>query len=153
MSPGHQHPATPYALVSHLFMTLIIWLTILPFMTELFWENINIFMHLQGSFWACTSQWETTLQCNVISHWLGALPIVAMTYAVVNHPQRKTWSSMSYIVNITAADALVIYITRASAAMILTRISQSKHFCILASAFGEKWLYYGVTVLYKLNTV
>ena len=60
---------------------------------------------------------------------------------------------MSYIINVTAVDALVIYITRASAVMILTRILQSKHFCILASAFGEKWLYHDVTALYKLNTV
>ena len=37
-------------------------------------ENIIQSHHNQGSFCACAllSKWETTLHCNVVSHWLGA---------------------------------------------------------------------------------
>ena len=33
-------------------------------------DDLDLPYH-QGSFCVCTSQWVTTLQCNIVSHWLG----------------------------------------------------------------------------------
>ena len=34
------------------------------------WQRVLYVKHTQGPFWP--NQWEKTLQCNVVSHWLGA---------------------------------------------------------------------------------
>ena len=48
-------------------------------------ENKCIYMFLhsvQGPFMIPTSQWETTLQCNVVSHWLGAFTKWPLVYGL-----------------------------------------------------------------------
>ena len=49
-----------------------------------FWRDIN---HLQGLFCVCDyapSQWEMTLHCNVISHWLGAYTKWSLSFGRFN---------------------------------------------------------------------
>ena len=58
----------PFAyLIDHTMSRLAQWHT-----TEYVAQRLRVHAHTQRSFWACTSQWEMVLQCNTISHWLGA---------------------------------------------------------------------------------
>ena len=69
-----------------------------------------------------SSQWETALQSNAVSHWLDAILEAALGYGAGswNPSLWKTGTCTPCMVNIMSVDGMVICGARASAAMVLT---------------------------------
>ena len=56
------------------------------------WEAmIFIWHHCQGSFCVC-AQWETTLQCNIASHWLSAYTKWSLTVMPWDSAIKAIWA-------------------------------------------------------------
>ena len=104
-----------------------------PLPYELFKRNINIYTQLisyhlfRANSRLALSHWETSLQSNDVSHWLGtnlesALSLDSeMTCDICHLFSRKATTWLSHFINSITPDGLVTQGARASGAMTLSR--------------------------------
>ena len=75
------------------------------------------------------SQWETTLQCNVVSHWLGAFTKWSLTWFIITGYYIITWHSDKYMPQIG------LWFPKRYPCITL----MSDLLSVFSENFGEKW--------------